>query len=671
MRDDAVDPLCVDVRSGGYFPTDLRSMYDVAGHGFDGTGQTVGFTLWGAAERQAAMTAFATATGDQLITVDPVCTATGNSPTTPSSCTTTSVGGDHLLSILENGNTNNQFGANVETALDIEQAHGIATHAAMKYYLSDCTAAPPPGSGLTNGSNCNGSDVGMEEAIEDAANDPTLHSVSNSWAFGGEAEWGLADPFLLASQNSFALAAAAGTTFYFSTGDSGTYQSGYPSDSQYVVGVGGTTLFSTSNTATLSTEDTWAAGGSWCSNIVARPAWQTGPGVAANAPCPGRVIPDISAVADTNSSVRFVSSTNATGGTQSGGVGGTSVAAPELNGMEAVTENFIAAQTYPGGTPAIGFEAPIMYQIGNSGHYNSYYRDVTCGNTANPASGPDGDAAQPGWDAATGWGAPDWFNYSTGYAIALGATNLSVPASLARNYSWLCARTPSNSSERGISCPTSSTCYAVGAASGGTPWYGKFLAVRCVGRRQHVLQDRRRRPELVPVERRHAVDRLRRIEYLRRSRRRRANQTTGDGGTTWSDTPSGFNKALTQVTCPSSSVCYAAGDRGTVLKSTDGGSTWSYLHSTDGNPVYGLACPTDSVCYATDIYAPRDQDVRRRRDVDVAADAGDDAGPGGAGLRRPEPIRGSLRDLVLRREHVRRGRRLPAGRDGSADRHHD
>ena len=232
------------MRSGGYFPADLRSMYDVTGHGYDGTGQTIGFTLWGAGERQTAMTAFATATGDQLITVDPPCTGDG-SPTTPSSCVTQSVAADHLLSILENGNTNNQFGGNVETALDIEQAHGIATHAAMKYYLADCTASPPAGSGLSNGGNCNGSDVGLEDALEDAANDPTLHSVSNSWAFGGEAEWGLADPFLLASQNSLAIGAAAGTTFYFSTGDSGTYQSGYPSDSPYVVGVGGTTLFST------------------------------------------------------------------------------------------------------------------------------------------------------------------------------------------------------------------------------------------------------------------------------------------------------------------------------------------------------------------------------------------------------------------------------------------
>src|SRR3954452_4054242 len=350
-------PQGTQVRSGGYFPSDLRALYDVAGHGFDGTGQTLGFTLWGAGERQAAMTAYAANTGDQLITVDPFCVATGGSPSTPSSCTTTVVAGDHLLTILEDGNTNTNFASNVETALDIEQAHGIATHAAMKYYDAACTSAPPVGSGLTN-SNCNGTDVGLEEAIEDAATDPTLHTVSNSWAFGGEAEWGNADPFLIASENSLAIAAAAGTTFYFSTGDSGTYQSGYPSDSRYVVAIGGTTLFSTSSTTQLSTEDTWAAGGSWCSNIEPRPSWQNIAEVNAKAPCPGRVIPDISAVADTNSSVRFISSTNTTGGTSSGGVGGTSVAAPEINGMTAVLENFVAAQTYAGATPKIGFTGP-------------------------------------------------------------------------------------------------------------------------------------------------------------------------------------------------------------------------------------------------------------------------------------------------------------------------
>src|SRR5204862_7744339 len=122
------------------------------------------------------------------------------------------------------------------------------THAGMKYYASECAANPPPNTGLAN-AGCNGTDVGMEMAMEDAANDPTLHSVSNSWASGGEAEWGMTDPFVVATGNILALAAANGTTFYYSTGDSGTYESGYPSDSPYVVSVGGTSTYSTSTPA--------------------------------------------------------------------------------------------------------------------------------------------------------------------------------------------------------------------------------------------------------------------------------------------------------------------------------------------------------------------------------------------------------------------------------------
>jgi photosystem II stability/assembly factor-like uncharacterized protein len=592
------------VRSGGYFPSDLRSMYDITGHGFDGTGQTLGFTLWTAAERQQAMTTFANNTGDQLITIDPNCVASGNSPTVPSSCTTQTVAADHLLFILENGNLDNNFGSNVETALDIEAAHGIATHAGLKYYASDCASTTPPGSGLSN-AGCNGSDVGLEETLEDAANDPALHSVSNSWAFGGEAEWGAADPFLLASENSLAIGAAAGTTFYFSTGDSGTYQSGYPSDSPHVVGVGGTSMYSTATNGQLSTSTTWSGGGSWCSNVFARPAWQTGAGVAANAPCPGRVIPDVSAVADPNTGVRFTSTTNASGGTQSGQVGGTSLAAPVMNGLQAVTQSFIAAQTYPGAAPAIGFAAPVLYQLGNSGHADSYYNDIQCGNTANPTSGPDGDAATTGWDAATGWGEPDWFNFATGYALQLGATNVSVPASLSKHYAWSCAKTPSNSTERAFSCPSASTCYAVGNASGGTPWYGKFLPGGAWGAVNTFFKSTDGGQTWFPANSdMFSIACTTGSTCIEVGAGGRSRKTT-DSGSTWPDvaTAPNNNKPLTQVACPSSSICYAVGDRGNAMKSVDGGSTWSWLNTTDGNPLYGLSCPSTTVCYATDIYA--------------------------------------------------------------------
>ena len=628
---------CTLTRSGGgYYPSDVKAMYDVSGHGFDATGETLGFTLWGAGEQQTAQTLYSQDTGEPAITVDAPCVASGNSPGSPSSCVNQTPAANHLINILENGNTNDNFGGNTETALDIEQAHGIATGAGLKYYLADCTTSPPAGSGLSNGNSCNGSDVGMEEAIEDAANDPTLHSVSNSWAFGGEPEWGTADPFYLASEKSLAMAVAAGTTFYFSTGDSGTYQSGYPSDSQYVVGVGGTTLFSTqtlpagtsgtvntmtgaagtvgvpgTGTAALSTEDAWAAGGSWCSNIIARPGWQNIAAVNSAAPCPGRVIPDVSAIADTNSAVLVVASNplvvpgnpsmNQPFRTAQGGVGGTSVAAPEMNGLEGLTENFLKAQTYPGATPPIGFEAPIIYKLGAQ-NQSAYYRDVLCGNTASPGGAPDGDAAQPGWDPATGWGAPDWFHSATGYAIALGATGLSMPASTSQNSSWSCAKTPSNSTERGLAFPSTSVGYAVGTASS-APWPSKFLAGGAWGATNTFFKTTDGGATWVPSN----SDMLS-IACTSASACVEVGdggviKTTADAGTTWSVVSSPTDKALTQVTCPSSSVCYAAGDRGIVLKSSDGGQTWSYLSSTDGNPVYGLTCPDVSTCYITDIYA--------------------------------------------------------------------
>jgi photosystem II stability/assembly factor-like uncharacterized protein len=591
------------VRSGGYFGQDLRGLYDITGHGYDATGQTVGFTLWTAAERQVAMTAYATASGDTPITVDANCTATGNSPTTPSSCSTQSVAPDHLMTILENGNADNNWGSNEETGLDIEAAHGTANHVALKYYASECATNPPANTGLAN-AGCNGSDVGMEMAMEDAASDPTLHSVSNSWGYGGDVEWGATDPFEVATNNILALAAAAGTTFYFSTGDAGTYQSGMPPDSPYVVSVGGTSTYSTSTPSTWSTSLAWSGGGSWCSNIIARPSWQTGPGVTANASCPGRVTPDISTIADPNTGINTYWTSSATGSSHTQ-VGGTSLAAPVANGLQAMSQAYVNAQTYPGATPKIPFVAPLLYQMGNSANYTSYFRDIQCGNTANPTSGPDGDASIAGWDAATGWGEPDWFNYAKGIAIQLGATNVAQPASLSTNFAWTCAKTPSNSTERAFAFPNSTTGYAVGVAGGTTPWYGKFLASGAWGAVNTFFKTTDGGKSWFPSNSdMFSIACTSTSTCLEVGAGGRERMTT-DSGTTWTDTATaaGNNKPLTQVTCPSSSICYAIGDRGNAMKSTDGGQTWSWLQSTDGNPAYGLSCPDTNTCYMTDIYA--------------------------------------------------------------------
>ncbi len=602
-----------DFRSGGYFPSDLRAMYDIAGHGFDGTGQTVGFTLWGAGERQNALSQYAQTTGDQPITVDPDCVAAGTTPTTPGSCESLQVAPDHLVTILENGNHANadgDYASNVETALDVEQAHGMATHVAMKYYDADCAPDPTPGSGNSD-SDCNGSDVGLEDAVEDAASDPTLHSISNSWGYAGDPEFGANDPFKRTIENSFALAAAAGTTFYFSTGDFGTTMSGFPADSQYVVSVGGTSLYSTSDPSKRATATTWSAAGSWCSNIVARPSWQDVPQVDGAAPCAGRVIPDISAVADPQTGVKFISTRDNNGGVVNGQVGGTSLSAPLLNGMQAVTQSFLAAQSYPGAKPAIGFAAPVIYGLGTGGHADSYYRDVQCGNTAYRPAGPNGDAAGAGWDPATGWGEPDWFNFATGYAMALGATGLSVPASLATHYNWSCARTPTNASERAVSFGSSSVGYSAGSTES-SPYYAQnpvtgILPAGAWGAVNTILKttDGGRswfpsNADMIGVA---CPSASACVEVGDGGRIR----TTSDGGATWTDAASGFNKMLTQVQCPTAGVCYAAGDRGVVLRSADGGHTWANpstgVSTNPSNPIYGLSCPSVNTCYGSDEYA--------------------------------------------------------------------
>ena len=148
--------------------------------------------------------------------------------------------------------------------------------------------------------------MGLEDAVEDAANDPTLHSVSNSWGYAGEPEWGTADPFMQAVQNSFAIAAAAGTTFYFSTGDFGTYMSGFPADSEYVVSVGGTSDYSTADTGKLSTALPGRPPAATARTSSPARAGRTSRRSTTWRPAPGRVSPDISAVADPNTGVRYV-----------------------------------------------------------------------------------------------------------------------------------------------------------------------------------------------------------------------------------------------------------------------------------------------------------------------------------------------------------------------------
>ena len=378
-------------RSGGYFPSDFRTAYDVAGHGYDGTGQTIGFTLWGTSVSNSDLAAFASHTGDVSMSAG--------------------TGADQIEWLPVNGGSS-ATDALVETALDVESAHGIATHAHLKYWLADETCSQ---------GQCGGSDTGLEDAIADAANDSSLHVVSNSWG-GGEAP-STFDSFTNATTSSFEHAVAVGTTFYFGSGDDGSDSGGnnlpsYPADSPYVVSVGGTTL-NTSSTFAYSSESAWNGSGGGCSSVFARPSWQSGVNAAT---CSGRAVPDVAADADPNTGA-YVYVQGA--GEQ---IGGTSLATPLFAGMAVIADRY-AAQN---GLARIGWAAPKIYSLATSSTYSSTFHDVTSGN--------NGYAAGTGWDEATGWGSIDWWNWvralvgaASGPTATPTMTHTMTPSSTATN----------------------------------------------------------------------------------------------------------------------------------------------------------------------------------------------------------------------------------------------
>ena len=145
-----------------------------------------------------------------------------------------------------------------------------------------------------------------------------------------------------------------------------------------------------------------------------------------------------------------------------------------MNGIEADTENFIAAQTYPGATPSIGFEGPVIYMLGNSGNYADYYRDVLCGNDANPTGGPDGAAALPGWDQASGFGAIDWLHYSTGYAQRSARQGSRRRPRSRRTTRGPASRRPATRRSTGSRSRSRRSGYAVGTSTT-TPWFSTYL----------------------------------------------------------------------------------------------------------------------------------------------------------------------------------------------------
>ena len=166
------------------------------------------------------------------------------------------------------------------------------------------------------------------------------------------------------------------------SGDGG-YGTIWPSASQYVTAVGGTSLLPASNSRGWD-EIAWTGGGSGCSPYEPKPAWQHDSG------CANRTVADVSAVADPETGVAVYDGYGQFGWIE---LGGTSVATPIIASVYALA-----------GPPATGtYPAEYPYE------HPSLLYDIVAG--TNALNGPCSPAylctAGPGYDGPTGWGAPD------------------------------------------------------------------------------------------------------------------------------------------------------------------------------------------------------------------------------------------------------------------------
>jgi subtilase family serine protease len=171
----------------------------------------------------------------------------------------------------------------------------------------------------------------------------------------------------------------AGIAVTASAGDSG-FGVSYPSASQFVTSVGGTSLRKSSGTRGWS-ETVWNGTGSGCSSFEKKPAWQKHSG------CSHRIANDVAADADPNTGVAIYDTYDQGGWLQ---VGGTSVSSPIIASVFALGDS-LKAGTFPS-----------SYSYAHTGNLF----DVTKGSngSCSPAFLCHGET---GYDGPTGNGTPN------------------------------------------------------------------------------------------------------------------------------------------------------------------------------------------------------------------------------------------------------------------------
>lgn len=250
-------------------------------------------------------------------------------------------------------------GWDLETSLDVEWAHATAPGATIILSVASSTSI----SALLSA---------VQAAVGAGAN-----VVSMSW---GSSEF--------SSEQSYdSYFTYNGVTFVASSGDSGPGVE-WPAASQYVIGVGGTSLYLDSSGNRTAAEIAWTGSGGGLSAYVGRPGYQNNWQTASK-----RAVPDVCFVADPNTGLNVNCSTYSGGGWFQ--VGGTSAGAPQWAAAVALANSVNnKALTSPDATLYSDAQGPL------TGGLNAidplYFFDVTSGDPR----------AVPGYDQATGVGSP-------------------------------------------------------------------------------------------------------------------------------------------------------------------------------------------------------------------------------------------------------------------------
>jgi hypothetical protein len=212
------------------------------------------------------------------------------------------------------------------------------------------------------------SDTDLYTAVDRAVSMGAKYE-SNSWG-GGESSGQTSDD---AHFNH------PGVAITVSSGDNGTGAE-YPSSSQYVTSVGGTSLRTSTNSRGW-TESAWSGAGSGCSAFDPKASWQN-----VTTTCSRRATADVSAVADPQTGVAVYISYQASGWNV---YGGTSASSPIIASVFALA-----------GTPGSA-DYPASYPYSHAGNLF----DVTSGSNGSCTTVICRSGA--GWDGPTGLGTPN------------------------------------------------------------------------------------------------------------------------------------------------------------------------------------------------------------------------------------------------------------------------